>query len=237
MKRWLNLLLCTFLIGSSSYAQTQFLIDSVQTTQFYGSFGVPVQVPVKLKAIDSLSQQQVFYAGDIIFYYQTDSMVSLGIPPTSDTTLIIPHDTIFVDTQGTQFIIPITPTASKFRIGGNVIIVWPTRYDSLGPNIAPLGDSLIIHITIGPNSLPSMSDNRNVKLFPNPATHQLYISFLQQETGKQYEIYDINGRIIHQGILGEGQSFVNVEHLSAGMYGLHLFTSKGNRYYLPFIRQ
>lgn len=232
MKRWLNLLLCTFLVGSGSYAQTIFLIDSVQTTQFNGSFGVPITVPLSLKAIDSNSQQQVLYTGNIVFYYQTDSMANLGIA--RDTLLLIPNDTIYNNSQGTVFNVPVTPNPSRFRVGGNVIIVWPTRIDS---TVKPPADSLIINITIGPNSLPQLSDNHNVKLYPNPATESLYINFQLQETGKYYEVYDINGRIIYQGIFRDGQSFINVEHLNSGMYGLHLFTSKENRYYLPFIRQ
>ena len=62
-------------------------------------------------------------------------------------------------------------------------------------------------------------DNSAVTIYPNPVANQLNISNLNDTQLNDYQIYDINGRVI---LKGKTMGIVNVEQLSKGIYVLKL---------------
>jgi hypothetical protein len=55
-------------------------------------------------------------------------------------------------------------------------------------------------------------------IYPNPATHTLYIKHNRQE---KYILTNLSGETILSGILDSGISIINIEELSSGVYFLH----------------
>lgn len=61
--------------------------------------------------------------------------------------------------------------------------------------------------------------SENVSVFPNPTKNKISITNIDKET--TYKIFDINGRIILQGIISESNE-INIEVFSEGVYFLEL---------------
>ena len=75
---------------------------------------------------------------------------------------------------------------------------------------------------------PSVDNNVNVNIYPNPVSSQAMVSFeLTESCNVSYQVFDMTGRMVMNqsvGRLAEGQHQVNVnaENLSAGSYILRL---------------
>jgi len=80
----------------------------------------------------------------------------------------------------------------------------------------------------GVTETPSVDNNVNVNIYPNPVSSQATISFeLNESCNVSYQVFDMTGRMVmsqNVGRLAEGQHQVNVsaENLSAGSYILRL---------------
>ncbi|MDL2257402.1 Ig-like domain-containing protein, partial [Bacteroidales bacterium OttesenSCG-928-I14] len=75
-------------------------------------------------------------------------------------------------------------------------------------------------VNVSLNSIETIDNGNDIKLFPNPAS--LYVN-IEGEYIKAF-IYDINGRLIIQA---ENESMIPVSHLPAGIYAVNIHTDKG----------
>ena len=57
----------------------------------------------------------------------------------------------------------------------------------------------------------------NIRLFPNPATDQLYLELPAQLAGESYLVYDALGRLVQEGRLNK---VINIQELNTGMHTL-----------------
>ena len=62
----------------------------------------------------------------------------------------------------------------------------------------------------------------NIHIYPNPATDQLYIHCPQTLSGVEYEIFNLNGQLMMEGILENNVIYLNNRNLAAGKYILVL---------------
>jgi len=62
------------------------------------------------------------------------------------------------------------------------------------------------------------------RLFPNPVIDNLSISIHEEAT---YSIFNMNGRILKEGKLSNGDNEVNISHLSDDLYLLNIRTDSG----------
>ena len=76
--------------------------------------------------------------------------------------------------------------------------------------------------------MPSVDNNVNVNIYPNPVSSQATLSFeLKESCNVSYQVFDMSGRMVmsqSMGRLAEGQHQINLsaENLSAGSYILRL---------------
>lgn len=67
--------------------------------------------------------------------------------------------------------------------------------------------------------------NQNlVKLYPNPATDFIVIS---TKTKTDYKLFNINGKIIKEGVFLKGLNSINISNLLSGIYLMRLQTEEG----------
>ncbi len=72
---------------------------------------------------------------------------------------------------------------------------------------------------------------RNIKVMPNPASTHFFVELpedLQEEV--QFGLYDLNGRIVQQGVLRDSMNTINTSALSPGTYFLKMDASEGSFY-------
>lgn len=62
----------------------------------------------------------------------------------------------------------------------------------------------------------------NIHIYPNPATDRLYIHCPQNLSDAEYEIFNLNGQLMTEGILKDNIIYLNNRNLSAGKYILVL---------------
>lgn len=62
----------------------------------------------------------------------------------------------------------------------------------------------------------------NIHIYPNPATDQLYIHCPQTLSGVEYEIFNLNGQLMMEGILENNVIYLNNRNLAVGKYILVL---------------
>lgn len=80
------------------------------------------------------------------------------------------------------------------------------------------------------NTIPAYTKNGEaVRIYPNPATNEVYISVNQYMFGAGivYSISDISGKILQTGSLNYYQNLLNIANLSKGIYILHVTDNKG----------
>lgn len=110
-------------------------------------------------------------------------------------------------------------TAQTFSVSGPSVVgctVWLngcSAYDSV--IVYPLG----IHEIMG---------NKGFAVYPNPADDKLYIMHQYNSGSLQYQIIDINGRIVESGTIREKITILNISQLPSGLYNLHLRNAKEN---------
>lgn len=66
----------------------------------------------------------------------------------------------------------------------------------------------------------------NLTVSPNPIENQLYIS--SEQWLKNYEISDLNGKIVYQGKINNYQGTLNLQQMASGIYLLKVTTSNGD---------
>jgi hypothetical protein len=71
-------------------------------------------------------------------------------------------------------------------------------------------------------------DTSSLKLYPNPVLSVLNID--NNLTNQPYNIIDTLGKIVLKGKLNEGDTTINVEHLSKGIYHLKVSDNKASKF-------
>ena len=80
-------------------------------------------------------------------------------------------------------------------------------------------------------------DNQNsVFVFPNPAEDRIFLKASYTLIGLQFKIVDISGKIVHQGVLSDETSNINIAHLEPGMYYLMIEHEDTKNQALKFVK-
>lgn len=149
------------------------------------------------------------------------------------------HLTDSIRLESAGFTLPVTRKLYeyKFLAKGNK---FPVLQINTQPAFLTTGPQIVQSVTykspepeVNTVSLPDFSNA--VKVFPNPAQHEIGISGIDWQEVRDFVIIDLNGRIIQQGL---PQAPVwNVSHLPAGVYLMVLrdmhgkaFTSRWVKY-------
>ena len=72
------------------------------------------------------------------------------------------------------------------------------------------------------NIVNPQGSSADFRLYPNPAHDQLYLDYPQEYWGAEYEILNLNGKKLAEGILKDNIIYLNNRNLSAGKYILVL---------------
>lgn len=72
------------------------------------------------------------------------------------------------------------------------------------------------------NIVNPQGSSADFRLYPNPAHDQLYLDYPQEYWGAEYEILNLNGQKLAEGILKDNIIYLNNRNLSAGKYILVL---------------
>ena len=86
------------------------------------------------------------------------------------------------------------------------------------------------------NAIDEFSPVNDIHIYPNPASDYLYIDIPRDYTGAKYEILDINGRILEEGVLRDNTISLTNNNISTGKYIL-LIRKKGKTKTFPFIKR
>ena len=73
-------------------------------------------------------------------------------------------------------------------------------------------------------------DKSSLNLYPNPTSSVLNIKADATITNQPYTISDALGKIVLKGKLNEGETNINVEHLSKGIYCIKIANDKANKF-------
>ena len=60
------------------------------------------------------------------------------------------------------------------------------------------------------------------RFYPNPATDKLYVDYPQEFSGAEYEIFNLNGQLMMEGVLKDNVIYLNNKNLTTGKYILVL---------------
>ncbi|MGL5892107.1 MAG: T9SS type A sorting domain-containing protein [Bacteroidia bacterium] len=140
-------------------------------------------------------------AGNIPFPPITYSLLSINA---FDTIPLL----IFLDIDN-------TPQQGIFRIGGNVIVIWPILSD---PQFTT-GDSIAVPVFVrGPSSVAERPrTNRQVRCYPNPTQTKLHIiAEPGQSVPEEIIVRDIHARIIYTSPYSPQP--INTETWVSGVY-------------------
>lgn len=82
---------------------------------------------------------------------------------------------------------------------------------------------------ITPLSAPQFTEGSlQVTFYPNPTTSGFYISISDADYAKaEFTLFTINGKIIKEGKISEGETFVITDRINAGVYLLRINNGKG----------
>lgn len=73
-------------------------------------------------------------------------------------------------------------------------------------------------------------DKSSVTLYPNPTLGLLNLEANDNLANKTYAIFDALGKVVFKGKLNEGDTSINVEHLSKGIYYIKVATNKASKF-------
>jgi hypothetical protein len=172
---------------------------------------------------------------DTLFF---DGYVDTGGVGINVFALAVVSPALITSSSSSPFIIkmqvaPQPVSGPSFRIGGNVIVVWPR------PNGPPFttGDSLLIPVTVlDATSIGEIAaDPIRINCFPNPARNLLYIQANAPNSRlASILVRDVHGRIIET--LPCNGLPVNVSQWDTGVYLLEFQFENGERRIRKVIR-
>jgi len=132
------------------------------------------------------------------------------------------------DTINLVFNDSVTTSSYRQSGNGNTVVVWPVS------SAASTIDSLrtIPIYTAGPNSIHEFEKNELI-IYPNPANQLLFIKPEQGVDYKEIRIYDIQMKVIMKTPFNES---VDISKLPAGLYRIHVSTTKEKEYTSQFTK-
>lgn len=104
--------------------------------------------------------------------------------------------------------------------------------DVNGCNLVGASDSWIVKL-VGSVGIYEYSSQPKIYCFPNPTSNYLSIKLENSDT-RNYEIFDVSGRIISKGLLTN--ETISVENFHSGIYLINIETESG-RYFAKFIKE
>lgn len=94
---------------------------------------------------------------------------------------------------------------------------------------------LALEVALGTVSTNVVEADLGLKIYPNPVAEQLFIQHQNFNGQGEFQIYDLNGRMVLADNANSGLFSVNVSHLSDGVYVVH-FNTNGQRYTSKFVK-
>lgn len=95
-------------------------------------------------------------------------------------------------------------------VNSTTLIYYKKSYGSEGtPHLFPTGID-------DPNRNPA-----NLLVYPNPATEFINIRDVSFQKAYAYQIFNLSGQLVQQGMLQSGEERINIQSLNSGMYLLH----------------
>ncbi|MBE2289067.1 MAG: T9SS type A sorting domain-containing protein, partial [Chitinophagaceae bacterium] len=116
-----------------------------------------------------------------------------------------------------------TPTTHTYAVA-DTYTVCATVYTNCGTHTW-CKDVVVMKPTVAVISV--QSDVNNVQIFPNPVTSELHIN--DAIPNPTYNLRNITGSIIVQGLLSGAESSIQLSELPSGTYLLELTTPSGGR--------
>lgn len=231
-RKYLLIIGCVLgLFTSKTYSQatTILYIDSIN---ILGPvlFGGTTDIEVQVRVMDGFVGDTL--VGDIYYYYQTDTMDSLGIPPQ-----IVDQDFVsesvadpFLDTVH----IPINP--AEMRTGPlNLIVVWPAMINPAVLDTDSVAFNLQVEGYVGIEPLPAFKDNI---VYPSPAMHYLFIKPDEMDQIQQMIILNMQGQTV-ETITGEklANGWINIDGLQSGCYMVQVIYKNGTVFNKKFLKE
>lgn len=194
--------------------------------------GDSVLVGSFIKNYAPLNDSTYFDTIQIVGFVDTTgpSTIPFTLPPVSQL-LIAPGDSLF-------FILPFSfrdyPMGGNFRIGNNVIVVWPISFD---PHFATL-DSLTANVFVI-DTISGMGSEHisggDVRCYPVPAVGPLYVTSSNHSLKvKEVIVRDGTGRII--AISKTPGLGIDTEPWASGIYLLEITFENGKKSVYKIIR-
>ncbi len=94
---------------------------------------------------------------------------------------------------------------------------------------------LALEVALGAVSTNEIEADLGLKIYPNPVANQLFIQHQNFNGQGEFQIYDLNGRMVLSDNANSGLFSVDVSHLSQGVYVVH-FNTNGQRYTSKFVK-
>lgn len=116
--------------------------------------------------------------------------------------------------------------STKFREGGNTIVIWPSSgsaetYDTLYRDI----------YVITFNTIPEADKENYFTIYPNPATE--WVMIRSKTNIEQVRVFTIDGQLIDT-ISNSRQ--IQIDHLTPGIYLVEILDEKGTRKHIRIIK-
>jgi hypothetical protein len=199
-----------------------------------GILGVPdsvfsssnfIQVQAHLRNYDSIpftANDTLLFVGYIDTIGTNQFTIPISFPPVTNFNLL-PGDSvnllipfIFLDNQ----------MGGQYRIGNNVIVVWPISYS---PNFSMAHDSITANVFVmDPNSVEDLNENAAVRFYPVPANGPLYVTTGTRSVSvKQVTVTDASGKII--SVSYNPTSGIKTDDWAPGIYILEITFDNGQK--------
>ncbi|HET6990585.1 MAG TPA: T9SS type A sorting domain-containing protein [Bacteroidia bacterium] len=193
------------------------------------SNGNTIYVGADLKNYDSTFAFPSTDTLQIIGYIDTTAApIPIAFPLVSNIT-IPPGDSIHF---ALPFVFLDQPMGGNFRIGNNVIVIWPVIYD---PNVTT-HDSVSVNIfIIDPNGVPEYNHEEAVRFYPVPANGPLYVTTGTRSVAvKQVVVRDAAGKIV--AISDTPALGIKTDDWASGIYILEITFENGKKSNYKIIR-
>ncbi len=100
-------------------------------------------------------------------------------------------------------------------------------------NIAIRGTQFIFN-----NINPELDEKPGfISAYPNPFHSLISIQIDQAFTGSEFKLYNLNGQLIHSGILKDEISLLDLAHIGPGVYVLKVFDGNANVQFIKLVKQ
>jgi hypothetical protein len=83
-------------------------------------------------------------------------------------------------------------------------------------------DDIHFDLSVNPLGIAPIGEVRGVNTYPNPATNQINIAVGADEVGSRIQLYDMDGRIVYDGIISSTISSIDTRSLQSGVYSIRV---------------